>query len=211
MVGKSVLLECLEDPRINKILLISRKPSNVQHDKINELIISSYNELPKHEDDLTDYNACFHCMGVSSVGMSETDFNQTTFELTKILVDTLYKANPDMLVNYVSGSGTDSSEKGRVMWARIKGKTENYILNKGFKDTYMIRLGALLPEKGIKSNTGWYNLAYTITKPLYPLLKNFQSILTTTEFGKAMINTLFHPQKNKHLENKALKVLSALN
>lgn len=205
MVGKSVLLECIDDPRIDTILLISRKSNNIPHDKVQELIITSYEELPGQLNNFKTYDACFHCMGVSSVGMNEQDFNYTTFELTKILTDSLFETNPNMIVNYVSGTGTDSSEKGRVMWARIKGKTENYILNKGFKDAYMIRLGALLPEKGIKSNTGWYNAAYTLTKPLYPLLKNFQSILTTTEFGKAMINTIFNPQVKKHLENKDLK------
>lgn len=211
MVGKAILLEAVEDPRINKILLINRSSIRIDNPKIEELLIDNYEDINNHRDKLSNFNACFHCMGVSSVGMNEGDYNYITFELTKILVDVLYELNPNMVFNYVSGMGTDKSEKGRTMWARIKGKTENYILNKGFEDNYMIRLGALIPEKGIKSRTGWYNTLYKITKPLFPLMKKSKSIITTTSFGKAMINTIFYPQQNKTLTNIDLNKLAIID
>lgn len=209
MVGKSILLEAIEDTRISSILLINRSSITLDHPKVVQLLVNSFEELPNHKDRFRTFDACFHCMGISSVGMNEEDYHYTTFELTNILIDTIYEANPNMVVNYVSGVGTDSTEKGKIMWARIKGRTENMILARKFKDSYMIRLGAILPEKGIKSKTGWYNTLYMITKPLFPLMKKSNNIITTTNFGKAMINTLFHPQPNKLLDNKDLNRLAS--
>lgn len=211
MVGKSILLECLTDDRIDNILLINRKPIDIRNPKINEIIVEDYSQLESHKEMFSKYDVCFHCMGVSSVGMNETDFNQITFILTKFLIDVLHAANPNMIVSYVSGQGTDSSENGKIMWARVKGKTENYIIQKGFKKTYMIRLGALLPEKGIKSRTGWYNGIYTLTRPLFPLMKQSKNIITTTNFGKGMINIIFYPQDNNIINNKDLNRLAAIS
>ncbi len=212
MVGKSVLMECLKSRQISKILLISRRSIGINRtEKVQELMVNDFSELDNHQDQFKDYDACFHCMGVSVVGLSEQQYHKITYRLTKILVDNLYEANPNMIVNYVSGTGTDSSELGKVMWARVKGKTENYILNKGFSDTYMIRLGALLPENGIKSNVLWYNAVYMLLKPVFPILKKNKNFITTSIFGIAMINTLFYPQENKHLENKDLNLLASEN
>lgn len=208
MVGKSILLEALEDDRVEKILLVNRSSAKITNVKVNELLIDSYEKIHLHENELKDYNACFHCMGITSVGMNEKDYHYVTFDLTKHLIDSLYIANPNMIVNYVSGVGTDSTEQGRTMWARVKGKAENLILNKGFSDSYMIRLGAILPEKGIRSRTGWYNAIYVISRPFFPLMKKSSNIVTTTNFGKAMLNTLFFPQENKILENRDLNKLS---
>lgn len=211
MVGKAVLLECIESDKIENILLINRTSLSISSPKIKELILKDFNQIEDIENELKGYDACFHCMGVSSVGLSETDFNQVTFELTKKLIDSLYKVNPKMVITYVSGAGTDSSEKGRVMWARIKGKTENYMLTKGFQDAYAIRLGVILPEKGILSKTGWYNTMYKITRPLFPLMKKSKNIITTTSFGKALINVIFYPQENKKLDNIDLNKLAILD
>lgn len=211
MVGKAVLLECIESDKIENILLINRTSLSISSPKIKELILKDFNQIEDIENELKGYDACFHCMGVSSVGLSETDFNQVTFELTKKLMDSLYKVNPKMVITYVSGAGTDSSEKGRVMWARIKGKTENYMLTKGFQDAYAIRLGVILPEKGIQSKTGWYNTMYKITRPLFPLMKKSKNIITTTSFGKALINVIFYPQENKKLDNIDLNKLAILD
>ncbi len=208
MVGKSILLEALADKRIDNILLITRKSIEVIHKKIKEILIDKYTELPEHINKFNGFDACFHCMGVSSVGMNEEDYTYVTYELSTILINTLFEANPKMMVNYISGAGTDSTEKGRTMWARVKGKTENMILNKGFGDAYMIRLGAILPEKGIKSKTGWYNGIYCVTRPLFPLMKLSKNIITTTNFGKAMLNILFFPQEKKHLDNADLNRLA---
>ncbi|GGF70483.1 NAD-dependent epimerase/dehydratase family protein [Wenyingzhuangia marina] len=208
MVGKAVLYECLESVDIEKILLINRRSLELKDDKIHEVILKDFSEVESIKNEMNGYDACFHCMGISSIGLNEEEFSKVTFEYTKKLTDVLYQTNPNMVVNYVSGKGTDSTEKGNVMWARVKGKTENYILNKGFKDAYMIRLGAILPEKGISSKTFWYNIIYVLLRPFFPLLKKSKNILTTTSFGKAMINTLFFPQENKHLENKDMNSLA---
>lgn len=208
MVGKSVLLECLANDQIDKVLLINRSMVGIQHPKIKEILLKDFSAVNEQKENLEGYDGCFHCMGVSALGMSEEDYTRITYTYTKALADLLFELNPEMVFNYVSGIGTDSSEKGSSMWARIKGKTENYILSLGFRDAYMIRLGAILPEKGIKSKTGWYNAMYVVMRPFFPLFKKSHSIITTTAFGNAMINTLFFPKDKKYLDNKDLNALA---
>jgi nucleoside-diphosphate-sugar epimerase len=208
MVGRSVLLECMESDKVDKITIINRGTIGFEHPKIKEILLNDFSQIETIRPDLGSFDACFHCMGVSALGMSIENYTHITFTLTKKLTDLMFELNPDMVFNYVSGIGTDSSEKGSSMWARVKGKTENYILNKGFGDAYMIRLGAILPEKGIKSKTGWYNTLYVILRPLFPLLKKSSNFITTTAFGQAMINTMFFPQNKKYLENKDLNRLA---
>lgn len=208
MVGRSVLLECMESDKVDKITIINRGTIGFEHPKIKEILLKDFSQIETIRPDLGNFDACFHCMGVSALGMSKENYTHITFTLTKKLTDLMFELNSDMVFNYVSGIGTDSSEKGSSMWARVKGKTENYILNKGFGDAYMIRLGAILPEKGIKSKTGWYNTLYVILRPLFPLLKKSSNFITTTAFGQAMINTMFFPQNKKYLENKDLNRLA---
>lgn len=208
MVGKSILLEALEDKRIEQILLINRRSVAIQHPKLKEVLLSDFMQIDSIKNDLQDYEAMYHCMGVSAVGLSEEKYTYFTYEITKKIVDTLYSINPKMVFSYVSGTGTDSTEKGRTMWARVKGKTENYIMKKGFKATYMIRLGALIPEKGIKSSTSWYGYLYAVMKPFFPLLKMSKNVITSTHLGKAMLNILFIPQEKKYLDNKDLNLIS---
>ena len=208
MVGKAVLLECLESEHIKSILLINRKPIDIQHHKITEIIHQDFTNLSPLKESLKGFNTCFHCMGVSSIGLNEDTFSKLTFDITKEFVDTLHELNNEMIFNYVSGTGTDSSEQGSTMWAKVKGKTENYILNKGFKDAYMFRPGGIVPEKGIKSSTFWYNILYVIFKPLFPLMRKMDSMTTTTRLGQAMINTILLPQALKHLENKDINELA---
>ena len=208
MVGRSVLMECMESDKVDKITILNRGPIGFEHPKIKEILLNDFSQIETIRPDLDNFDACFHCMGVSALGMSKENYTHITYTLTKKLTDLMFELNPDMVFNYVSGIGTDSSEKGSSMWARVKGKTENYILNKGFGDAYMIRLGAILPEKGIKSKTGWYNALYVILRPLFPLLKKSSNFISTTAFGQAMINTLFFPQEKKYLENKDLNMLA---
>ena len=137
MVGKGVLLQCLEDNRIKKILLINRTSIKINHIKIKELICDNFLNLANYQKDFTGYDACFHCMGISVVGSSDEYYKKTTYDITKVIVDLVFKENKNTVFNYVTGEGTDSSEKGPIRWARIKGKMENYILQKGFKDSYM--------------------------------------------------------------------------
>ena len=208
MVGKSVLLECLESPHIEKVLVINRHSLEMQHPKLEELLLPDFLQVETIKDQLTGYDACFHCMGVSALGMSEEAYHKVTYEVTKAFADVLCEINPGMVFNYVSGAGTDSSEKGKIMWARVKGKTENMVLGKGFKDAYAVRLGTILPEKGIMSRTNWYSYMYVILSPFFPLLKKSKNITTTTKFGKAMINTLRFPMSKKYLTNKDINELA---
>ena len=208
MVGKGVLLECLDSEKVESVLVISRRSLGMNHPKLKELIHKDFTDFSSVKNKLEGYDACFHCMGVSAVGLSEKDYSKLTFDVTKSLADVFYEVNPDGVFNYVSGTGTNSSEKGGSMWARVKGKTENYVLNKGFKDAYMFRPGAIIPEKGIKSSTGWYQVIYNILTPFFGLMKKSKNITTTTKIGRAMINSVSKPQALKHLENKEINKLS---
>ena len=208
MVGKAVLLECLESEHIKSIILINRKRIDIQHEKITEIIHSDFTNISPIKDKLNGIDACFHCMGVSSIGLNKETFTKLTFDITKEFVDTLYEINKDIIFNYVSGTNTDSTEQGSTMWANVKGRTENYILNKGFKDAYMFRPGGIVPEKGIKSSTFWYNLLYVVFRPLFPLMRKMSSMTTSTRLGHAMINSILTPQALKHLENKDINELA---
>jgi len=208
MVGKGVLLECLENYNISDILIVNRSNIGVENSKLKEIIHKDFFDLSSIEKELLNYDACFFCLGTSAVGKSEEEYTKITYDLTKHWCDTLYRLNPNMVFNYVSGTGTDSSEKGRSMWARVKGKTENYILNKGFKAAYMFRPGIILPEKGVKSSTNWYQFFYIILRPFFPLMKKMKSVTTSVNVGKAMINSLFVGYDKKHLENKDINNLA---
>lgn len=208
MVGKGVLLECLDSPQIQQVLTINRSTIGLTHPKLKEVLLADFSKVNQIADHLKGYDACFFCMGISSIGMNEAAYSSITFDTAKAFADTLKPLNPNLVFNYVSGTGTDSSEKGTIMWARIKGKTENYILNSGFKDAYAFRPGFIIPEKGITSRTGWYNTAYVIMRPFFGLLKASKHITTTTKLGKAMINSLSHSSTLKHLENKDINRLS---
>lgn len=208
MVGKGVLLECLENSFIEKVLVINRSTLNMHHPKLQEILLPDFTKAETIKNQLTGYDACFHCMGVSSVGMSEADFTKLTYDTTKAITEVLFAINPAMVFNYVSGTGTDTTEKGGTMWARVKGKTENLILNRGFKDAYAFRPGLIIPEKGIRSRTGWYNAIYVVMRPFFGLMKKSKNITTTTKVGLAMINSLRFPQVNKFLENNNINELA---
>nr|WP_299382312.1 epimerase [Allomuricauda sp.] len=211
MVGKGVLLECLDHESISEVLVVNRNSLELSHPKLKEILLKDFMDLDKVKDELGGYDACFFCMGVSVLGLNEATYTRITYDITKKFVDVLFALNPEMIFNYVSGTGTDSSEKGRSMWARVKGKTENYVLNKGFKDAYAFRPGGILPERGVKSRTGWYNAFYVITRPFFPWMKKSKNITTTTRIGHAMIHTLFNSQDVKHLENKDINNLAQTN
>ncbi len=208
MVGKGVLYESLDHPEIEKVLVINRKKLELNHPKLIEVIHQNFHDISPIKEQLKGYDACFFCMGVSSLGLTEEQFSTTTFNIIQQFTDTLFELNSNMVFNYVSGAHTDSTEKGKVMWARVKGKTENYILNKGFKDAYMFRAGAIIPEKGIKSNTNWYQYLYVVMTPFFPILKKMKNITTTTKLGMAMINSLLQGYDKKHLENVDINILS---
>jgi len=190
MVGKGVLLACLDDPSIELVCCIVRRPMKMKHPKLMELIHEDFSSFDAVSGELKGFDAAYLCMGVSSTGMSEADFHEKTYDYTLALAQVLVVQNDNMTVTYVSGVGTDSSEEGRIMWARIKGKTENALLNLGFNQAYMFRPGAIIPENGIKSRTKLYQFFYDYFLWVIHFMKWLRpsAIISTTQLGKAMIN-----------------------
>lgn len=210
MVGQGVLRECLLDAEVDSILSIGRSATGLQDTKLRELVYSNLTDLSVIEDDLRGHDACFFCLGVSSAGMKERDYYRVTYDITLAAANTLARLNPNMTFVYVSGTGTDSTEQGRTMWARVKGKTENALLSLPFKAAYMFRPGYIQPMYGIVSKTKLYRLLYVVTRPLYPLLtKLFPNYVTTTEkVGRAMIIVAQRGYRQRLLENKDINYLN---
>jgi len=189
MVGQGVLRECLLDPAVEAVLTIGRSTTGHQSQRLREIVVPDLFDLSGVEAQLSGYDACFFCLGVSAVGMSGQEYRQITFELTISVARTLLKLNPSMTFLYVSGVGTDSTERGGSMWARVKGQTENTLLKMPFKAAYMFRPGYIQPLHGIKTKTRWYGALYAVVSSLYPLLKRLfpNQVTTTQELGRAMI------------------------
>ena len=188
MVGQAVLRECLLDPRIEKVLSIVRSASGLHHTKLQECIHSDFLDFSSLQQMWRGYDACFYCLGVSSVGVNEPDYRRITYDFTLAAARLLAQLNPQMTFVYVSGAGTDSSERGRSMWARVKGATENALLALPFK-AVMFRPGPIIPLNGIRSRTRSYRMLYTATRPLWGVLRAaFPSAVSTSEeIGRAMI------------------------
>jgi uncharacterized protein YbjT (DUF2867 family) len=192
MVGQGVLRECLLDADVESVVAVGRSPTGHRHDKLREIVHQNFLDYSAIESQLGGYDACFFCLGVSSIGMSEERYRQLTYDITLAAAKTLAKLNPGMVFVYVTGRGTDSTEQGGLMWARIKGKTENDLLKLPFK-AYMFRPAGIQPLHGIRSKTGWYRALYALTQPLYPLLRRlFPGAVTTTELvGRAMVEVAY--------------------
>ncbi len=189
MIGQGVLRECLLDPGVDSVVTIGRSPTGVSHPKLRQIVHADLTNYAAIESQLSGFDACFFCLGVSSAGMTEERYTQITFTVTLRAAETLARLNPAMTFVYVSGVGTDSSEQGRAMWARVKGRTENALLRLPFKAACMFRPGAILPRFGARSRTGWYRALYAPTRPLFPLLHWAfpNQILATDEIGRAML------------------------
>jgi uncharacterized protein YbjT (DUF2867 family) len=190
MVGQGVLRECLLDSDVEGVLVVGRSAIVQQHEKLNQIVVKDLTDLSSVESKLCGYDACFFCLGVSSVGMSEDDYRRVTYDLTSNVAATLVRLSPKMTFIYVSGAGTDSTEHGRVMWARIKGKTENALLAMPFNAAYMFRPGYIQPMHGIRTKTRLYGAIYAIVAPLYPVLKTIfpRHVTTTEQLGRAMLS-----------------------
>ncbi len=190
MVGRGVLLECLDHQDVEGVLSIGRTPLNIEHPKLKEITNTDFSDYASIRDELMGYDAAYLCMGISAAGLSEERYTEITYEYTLALAKTLYELNPNMTLTYVSGEGTDSTEKGRTMWARVKGKTENDLLKLGFKQAYMFRPGGIIPLRGIKSKTKLYQFFYDYFMWLIKLIKLMapNSIVNTTQIGLSMIN-----------------------
>jgi hypothetical protein len=194
MVGEGVLLECLNHPSVEKILLVNRKPSGYTHPKIKEIIHTDFFDLNPISHDLSGYNGCFFCLGVSSVGMKEDDYRRYTYDLTMNFAQTVSKLNPQMTFCYISGAGTASDEKG-AMWAKVKGQTENDLKKLAFKNVYLFRPAFLQATPGAKNTLSFYKYVSW----MIPLLKAFfpKHISTLKELGQAMINVaVIHPKQS---------------
>jgi uncharacterized protein YbjT (DUF2867 family) len=204
MVGEGVLFECLQNAEVAEVLIVNRRHYEWQHPKLKELILPDFFQLDKHAEQVTGYDACFFCAGISSVGMKEDKFRHITYDTTLAFAKSLLKVNSNMVFTYVSGSHTDSTEKGRLMWARVKGKTENALMRLPFKAVYLFRPGIVRPLDGIVSRTTVYRIAYIILKPVIPLLASrFPDHITSTrQIGIAMIEVARRGFPKHVLENK---------
>ena len=189
MVGQGVLGECLLDPAVESVLVVGRSPTGQRHAKLREIIHDNFTDFSAIESQLTGYDACFFCLGVSSVGMTEQRYRHLTYDITIAAATTLARLNPGMVFTYVTGRGTDSSESGSLMWARIKGKTENDLLKLPFKAAYMFRPAGIQPLHGVRSKTGWVQAIYVATAPLLTFLNRVapKYMTTSEQFGRAMI------------------------
>ena len=206
MVGEGVLHECLQHPDVESVLVINRRPCNTQHPKLKEIIHENFYDFTAIENLLAGYNACFFCLGVSSVGMNEEKYTKVTYDLTMAFARTLVKLNTDMTFCYVSGAGTDSSEEGKMMWARVKGKTENDLMKLPFRKVYAFRPAFMQPTKGLKNA----NKMYKVFIPLFPVLKMLfpKYVSTLAQVGVAMIHVTQRGYEKQVLEVMDIKELS---
>ncbi len=204
MVGQGVLRKCLLDPEVESVLAIGRNATVQQHEKLHEIVHKDLSDLSAIEGRLSGYDACFFCLGVSAAGMNEQAYRRVTYDLTMSVARTLAKLNPTMTLIYVSGAGTDSTERGRMMWARVKGKTENALLQMPFKAVYIFRPAYIQPLHGIRTKTKWYRALYAMMGPLYPVWKLLlPKYVTTTEcVGRAMLNVAKRGAPKFVLENQ---------
>jgi uncharacterized protein YbjT (DUF2867 family) len=189
MVGQGVLHECLADGDVTQVLCVGRNPSGRTHPKLHELVVADLYDYSAVEDRLAGFDACFFCLGVSSVGMSEEDYRRVTHDLTLAAARTLARLNPQMTFVYVSGAGTDSTERGPRMWARVKGATENALMRLPFRAAYMFRPGFIQPLHGVRSKTALYRAAYVVAAPVFGLLRRWRpdSVTTSVQVGRAML------------------------
>jgi uncharacterized protein YbjT (DUF2867 family) len=210
MVGQGVLRECLADPGVELVETVGRTATGVAHPKLREVTHRDLWNYSSIEKDLSGFDACFFCLGVSSAGMKEADYERVTYGIALAAAETLSRLNPPMTFIYVSGAGTDSSEQGRVMWARIKGKTENALLRLPFQAAYMFRPGVIQPLHGARSKTPSYRLLYSLLKPLLPILRRVfpDLILTTAQIGRAMLAVARRGAPQRILESKDIRAVS---
>jgi uncharacterized protein YbjT (DUF2867 family) len=208
MVGQGVLRECLLDPLVGKVLSVGRTAMGQPDTKLLEIVQPDLLNLNSVADQFAGYDACFFCLGVSAAGMKEADYRRVTYDLTLLVAATLVERNPAMTFIYVSGSGTDSTERSRMMWARVKGATENALLQMPFKSVYMFRPGYIQPLHGVRTKTAWYRAFYAVLAPLYPLLKFVPKYVTTTEcVGRAMIRVARAGYQKKILESRDINIV----
>ncbi|MCF0062989.1 epimerase [Dyadobacter chenwenxiniae] len=206
MVGEGVLYECLQSNNVEAVLIINRKPSGIVHPKLKEIVHGDFFNLKPIEDQLTGYNACYFCLGISSVGVKEPEYTGTTYTLTLHVAETLVNRNPEMTFCYVSGAGTDSTENGGSMWARVKGKTENDLMKLPFRQVFAFRPGYMHPTPGLKNTLSFVKYLSW----MYPFFKRFfpNAVSTLAQVGQAMIKVTQFGYDKKVLEVKDIKIVA---
>lgn len=211
LVGQGALRECLLDPDVDAVLAIGRNASGQHHPKLKELVQEDVGDLAMLEHELKGYGACLFCLGVSAVGRSEAEYRRVTYDLTLRIAQTLERLNPKMTFVYVSGGGTDPTEKGLTMWARVKGATENALLAMPFERAYMLRPGFVRPLHGAAPKTPWYRVLHALVGPVYPMLKRLfpGQVTTTEELARAMLHLLKNGAAERVLENRDIAALAA--
>lgn len=200
--------ECLNHPDVEKVLVIGRKPCGTTHPKLTEVIHKDFFDLSPVAEQLSGYNACYFCLGVSSVGMKEPEYTKLTYDLTLHAAELLAKQNPEMTFCYVSGAATDSTEKGKSMWARVKGKTENDLLKLPFRQAFMFRPGYMHPTQGLRNTLKYYKYIgwmYPFLKAVFP-----GSVSTLAELGQAMLGVTLKGYDKKVLEVRDIKEVSKI-
>jgi uncharacterized protein YbjT (DUF2867 family) len=209
MVGQGALRECLLDPGVETVLSVGRGGTGQRHPKLEELVVPDLFDLGGHAERLQGFDAALYCLGVSSAGMTEADYRRVTHDLTISIAETLLRLNPNMTFVFVSGAGTDSTEKGRTMWARVKGAAENALLRMPFKAAYMFRPGAIRPLHGIRSKTAAYRITYVFMAPVLPLLQWLLPMLVTTteQLGRAMLHAARSGAPKRILESRDINEL----
>ncbi|MGZ5279514.1 MAG: NAD(P)H-binding protein [Pseudobdellovibrionaceae bacterium] len=213
MVGRGVLRECLNDPTVESVLSVGRSSIKTQHRKLLEIVHKDMEYYTDIASGLTGYDACFFCLGTPSPGKTEEQYSKITYDITLAAATSIYRLNPKITFIYVSAAGADSTEKGRVMWARVRGKTENALFDLPFKAVYIFRPGIIQPLHGVRSKTKAYRRFYKITKPILPVVRwFFPNLVSTTEIiGQAMINVARYGAPHKILTNKDFEKLAKAN
>jgi len=209
MVGQGVLRECLLDPDVLHVLSIVRTPSGQRHPKLRELVHADFFDFSPIESEISGFDAAFFCLGVTSAGKTEAQYSRVTYDITMAVAEPLARVNPGMTFVFVSGAGTDSTERGRAMCARVKGKTENALMRLPFKAAYMFRPAVIQPMHGARSRTALYRIPYLVLRPLVPWLrKRFPHYVTTTEqLGRAMLAVAKHGASKTVLESADINKL----
>jgi uncharacterized protein YbjT (DUF2867 family) len=211
MVGQGVLRECLLDPDVERVLIVGRTPSGARHEKLQEIVHRDLQHYSEIEGALKGFDACFFCLGPSAAGMTPEDYERATYGITLAAAEPLARLNPNMTFVYVSGAGTDSSEKGKVMWARVKGRTENALLRLPFAAAYMFRPGIIQPLYGARSKTTFTRIFYALAGWLLPVLRRAfpNYVLTTEEIGQAMLMVARHGYSKRILEVRDIRTALA--
>lgn len=211
MVGMGALLECIDDARVHSVLVIGRNSCGVQHPKVTEVLHQDFFNFGPLTERFRDKDACFFCLGVSSLGLDEQGYRRLTYDLTLAAAQVIAGVNKRLTFCYVSGTGTDSSERGSSMWARVKGQTENALLRMPFKAAYMFRPGVIQAMRGVKSRTALYRRFYVLLGWLLPLVRRIapNSITTTVAVGRALIQVSLTGYSKHHLENEDINRLGA--